>query len=460
MRKTGQKLTSILLGFDILTLNLSIFLTLCIKEGFFVLTETNELLFLIYNAIYIITVLHYDKNVILKRRLAFQRVIFQVKSSLFQLAIISVVILLFKLTYLSRGVLFGTLLVFLVLRIITGFVLFHLLAILRRRGRALKNIVVLGSNGITEHIQSYCEQHQYLGYNIVGVIHVDLDDKNFVINRAEIMSNLLNVLENKYVNEIIINIPMTEPEIINQIVGIADNNGKRVRLVPDYYRVLKDQYKTGVFADIPVINVREIPLDNIIQSYLKRSFDFVFSGIVMVLLSPLFLSLAFLVKVTSAGPIFYNPIRVGINGKTFKMYKFRSMFKGEDQGDESKSTTMNDPRITRVGSILRKYSLDELPQFMNVFLGQMSVVGPRPHRVWLNEKLKREVQNYMVRHYLRPGITGWAQVNGWRGPTATEEEKFQRTRHDIWYLENWSFLLDLKIIFFTVFGKKASKNAF
>jgi putative colanic acid biosynthesis UDP-glucose lipid carrier transferase len=136
------------------------------------------------------------------------------------------------------------------------------------------------------------------------------------------------------------------------------------------------------------------------------------------------------------------------------------MYVDESQDVDSKSTVEDDPRITPLGKKLRKYSLDELPQFLNVFLGHMSVVGPRPHRVWLNEKLKREVNNYMVRHYLRPGITGWAQVNGWRGPTTTKEEKTQRTKHDIWYLENWSFLLDVRIIYLTIFGKKANRNVF
>ncbi|MBT4398777.1 MAG: exopolysaccharide biosynthesis polyprenyl glycosylphosphotransferase [Bacteroidetes bacterium] len=460
MRKTGQKLTIILLLFDVLALNSSICLTILLKNSSFTLTETNELIFLIYNTIFIITVLLYDKNVILKRRYAYQRIVFQFKSSLLLLAMISVVILMFKLTHLSRLILFGTAVIFLVIRVIMGTILYKSLAILRKKGRALRKLVVLGSNGISEHIQNYCNQHQYMGYNVVAIIPVDLDDVRRITNKTALLRKLTIALDGQQVDELIINIPMSEDDILNEVIRIADKYGKRVRLVPDYYRVLRESYKTGIFADMPVINIREIPLDNIIQSSIKRIFDFVFSGFVIIILSPIYLILAILIKLSSRGPILYNPMRVGLYGKTFKMYKYRSMYVDESQDVDSKSTIADDPRITPLGEKLRKYSLDELPQFLNVFLGQMSVVGPRPHRIWLNEKLKREVNNYMVRHYLRPGISGWAQVNGWRGPTMTEEEKTERTKHDIWYLENWSFLLDIKIIYLTIFGKKANHKAF
>jgi Undecaprenyl-phosphate glucose phosphotransferase len=460
VRKTGQKLTIILLLVDVFVMNISICLAIFIKDGILILSERNELIFLIYNAIFIITVLLYDKNVFLKRRYAYQRIISQIKSSLLHLAMISVIILLFKLTHLSRSILFGAALVFLINRIIVGALLYQLLAILRYKGRALKKLLVLGCNGIPEHIQNYCVQNQHLGYKVIAVLPIELDNENHISESAVLLKKLDNILEGQQIDELIINLPLSEGVILNKIINIADKYGKRVRLIPDYFRVLREQYKTSVFADMPVINIREIPLDNIIQSSIKRIFDIVFSGAALVFLTPIYLVIAILVKLTSRGPIFYNPVRVGLNGVTFKVFKFRSMVVEENKNIESKSTLENDSRITLLGKYLRKFSLDELPQFLNVLFGQMSVVGPRPHRVWLNEKLKREVQSYMVRHYLRPGITGWAQVNGWRGPTNTEEEKTERTRHDIWYLENWSFLLDIKIVFLTVFGKKANKKVF
>jgi Undecaprenyl-phosphate glucose phosphotransferase len=460
MRKTGQKLTFLLLLADIFALNISIHVSVFLKYGFLLYNDETNLIFLIYNTLYILTVLIYDKNLILKRRNAQQRVIFQLKSSLLFVSIISILVLLLKLTQLPRSILFGSVLAFFGLRIIFGYILFRIIAFLRSKGRSLKNLVILGANGNSESIQTYCDKHQHLGYNIVSIIPVEFDDSSHAVDATSIKTQLVSILEGQVVNELIINLPMSESKLISEIIDIADNFGKRVRLIPDYYKVLGEGYKTGFFADIPVINIREIPLDNIIQSVIKRTYDVIFSILVIVILLPVFVIISFLIKLTSRGPILFMPLRVGLNGKTFKMYKFRSMFVDETADFDSRSTIKNDPRITPLGRVLRRFSLDELPQFMNVLLGHMSVVGPRPHRVWLNNKLKKEVHNYMVRHYLRPGITGWAQVNGWRGPTATREEKVERTKHDIWYLENWSFLLDVRIVFLTVFGAKVKSQAF
>jgi len=194
-------------------------------------------------------------------------------------------------------------------------------------------------------------------------------------------------------------------------------------------------------------------------SNVKRLFDIFFSIFALVLVSPLLIIIGLLVKLTSKGPVLYVAERVGMGGDIFKMYKFRTM-RHSGKSQEALSTRENDSRITLLGHFLRKTNLDELPQFFNVLKGEMSVVGPRPHRVYLDKKLQDEVDKYMIRRYIKPGITGWAQVNGWRGPTNTEEQKIQRTLHDIWYIKHWSFWLDLKIILLTVIGKKARKNAF
>lgn len=191
----------------------------------------------------------------------------------------------------------------------------------------------------------------------------------------------------------------------------------------------------------------------------KRLFDIFFSIFAMILVSPLLIIIGLLVKLTSKGPVLYVAERVGIGGDIFKMYKFRTM-RHSGKSQEAFSTRENDSRITPLGHFLRKSNLDELPQFLNVLKGEMSVVGPRPHRVYLDKKLRNEVDKYKIRYYIKPGITGWAQVNGWRGPTNTEEQKIQRTLHDIWYIKNWSFRLDLKIILLTMIGEKTRKNAF
>ena len=200
-----------------------------------------------------------------------------------------------------------------------------------------------------------------------------------------------------------------------------------------------------------------IPLDSFFNAFFKRSFDMIFSLFALLLLLPVQLIIALLIKLTSRGPVFYIPQRVGAAGKTFNLYKFRTMYSSHT---ENRSTEKNDVRVTKLGVFLRRWNLDELPQFYNVLKGQMSIVGPRPHRVDLDKELQDSIEMYTMRYRIKPGITGWAQVNGWRGPTKTEEQRKQRTQHDLWYIKHWSLWLDIKIIIMTLFWKKSRKNAF
>ncbi|MBX7227651.1 MAG: sugar transferase [Chitinophagales bacterium] len=194
------------------------------------------------------------------------------------------------------------------------------------------------------------------------------------------------------------------------------------------------------------------------STLIKRMMDIFISFFLLITLLPIFLLISILIKINGSTSVFYKPIRVGIYGKKFKMYKFKSMY--EDDLTGKKATLKDDPRITPIGRIIRKYNLDELPQLFNVLKGEMSLVGPRPHRVYLSEELQREIPNYGIRYLVKPGITGWAQANGWRGPTVTKEQKVQRTNHDLWYVSNCNPLFDIKIMIITVFGRKAYKNAF
>jgi putative colanic acid biosynthesis UDP-glucose lipid carrier transferase len=201
-------------------------------------------------------------------------------------------------------------------------------------------------------------------------------------------------------------------------------------------------------------------LDHFRNYLIKKVFDLVFATMVMILLSPLMLLIALLIKIDTRGAVLYAPIRKGEAGSTFRCLKFRTMSVCDDPLNGTRSTVKNDPRVTRIGRFLRKYDLDELPQFINVIRGEMSVVGPRPHRINLQNDFRKIVDEYMVRHYIKPGLTGWAQINGWRGPTETVRQKTERIKHDLWYIANWSLLLDIKIVFLTVFGRKSRQNAF
>ncbi|MEO5635305.1 MAG: sugar transferase [Candidatus Paceibacterota bacterium] len=225
-------------------------------------------------------------------------------------------------------------------------------------------------------------------------------------------------------------------------------------------KVLAFRIENNVCKPLKTNYVPRSPLDFPFRRLLKHVFDFTFSVAVLILLAPVFCFIAVLIKLDSTGPVFYCPLRVGRHGHLFKMYKFRSMRECDTTFGGTQSTQENDSRISAVGKILRRYSLDELPQFINVLRGEMSVIGPRPHRKFLSDEMEKSVEKYAERQHVKPGITGWAQVNGWRGPTSTLEQKVQRTEHDLWYIENWSFVLDLKIIYLTIFGKKTHFRVF
>jgi lipopolysaccharide/colanic/teichoic acid biosynthesis glycosyltransferase len=208
------------------------------------------------------------------------------------------------------------------------------------------------------------------------------------------------------------------------------------------------------------VYVRRSSLDVSYWAMLKAIFDLAFSIAVLLFFAPLFCIIAILIKLDSPGPVFYCPVRVGKSGNLFKVFKFRSMRECDALLGGTQSTEKNDPRVSALGKILRKYSLDELPQFINVIKGEMSVIGPRPHRKFLHDEMEKSIDRYSLRLHIKPGITGWAQVNGWRGPTSTIEQKVKRTEHDLWYIENWTFAIDLKIIFLTLFGKKTHSGVF
>jgi lipopolysaccharide/colanic/teichoic acid biosynthesis glycosyltransferase len=213
-------------------------------------------------------------------------------------------------------------------------------------------------------------------------------------------------------------------------------------------------------GSVPMLDIRNIPLYHYPNRFWKRAFDIAIAGIAMIGLSPIMALVALAIKLQDGGPILYTPVRLGVNNKPFKLYKFRSMKVNDNAVNGTQSTVLNDERITRLGKFLRKSNLDELPQLYNVLRNEMSIIGPRPHRVFLNRTLQQKVSSYMVRHSIKPGITGWAQVHGWRGPTESKIQYMGRTLHDLWYIEHWSFAIDFYIIFLTAFGKKTRKNAF
>lgn len=316
---------------------------------------------------------------------------------------------------------------------------------------SVKDLIIVGEGPAVEEIFQYCKDQTVRGYRFRGVFHdhpvggvlgehqlggIEAAKAFAVQNRIDILYCAL---------------PASYREEITDLMEFCERNTIRFRVIPSpdsFIPVVKTSDLTFHGA-VPVSRIRKEPLEKRGNRLLKRSFDLVFSFLVITLVFTwLFPILAILVKLSSKGPVFFKQTRLGERKKKFNVYKFRSM-QLNDMAD-SKQATRNDPRVTRIGAFLRKSNLDELPQFFNVLLGQMSVVGPRPHPLKLNDQFRDIIDKYMVRHFVRPGITGWAQVNGFRGETNTPELMEKRVELDVWYLENWSFGLDLKIIWKTV----------
>ena len=324
---------------------------------------------------------------------------------------------------------------------------------LRRSGGNIKNVLIIGSNDTGMSFFNFLNSNSQFGYKVVGFID---STKNAQLNglyKGKIEEIERIISENK-ADEIIVALPDFNKSELDFIIGIGEKKAIRTRIIPDYFKFNSSKYKMEMFGSFPMVRVRDEPMNQIHFRFLKRLGDIVFSIFVCVFVfSWLFPIVALLIKMDSQGDVFYIQERWGKDNKHFKFFKFRTMIiysqlvvKGKFQ-----QTTKNDSRITKIGAFLRNTSIDELPQFFNVLMGNMSIVGPRPHAVPHNEESLKLIHNYSVRHWVKPGITGWAQVNGLRGETKDFDLMRKRVEFDIWYIENWSAWLDVKIFSMTVY---------
>ncbi len=268
------------------------------------------------------------------------------------------------------------------------------------------------------------------------------------------IDELEKVLSRGTVDDVIIALPNYAMDRLENVIKTCERHTTRVRIIPDYFKFVSSKYNVSMFGRFPIITIREDRINELHWRMLKRGFDFGFTTLLYLLifiwLWPL---IALMIKLTSPGPVFFKQERWGRDNKKFITYKFRSMKTDCDTVDEKgkyKQAKKNDPRVTFIGKILRKTSLDELPQFWNVLKGEMSIVGPRPHPTPLNIESKDKIHLYMIRHLVKPGITGWAQVNGYRGETEDASLMQKRIDNDVWYIENWSLWLDVQIVLLTV----------
>ncbi len=381
-----------------------------------------------------------------------------VKANIFGLTILMSALFFIKEVNYSRQVFFFFILLNSTLTLIERVVVRRVLYRLRQKGLNKKFLLIIGAGRLGRRIIRKIKENPSLGYEIVGLID-DNVIKDKTVETVKVIgdiSRLEDVINEYLIDEIIIALPLQEYDKLREIIKNCEKSGVRTQIIPDYTKYIPARPAYDDLDGIPLINIRHIPLDNLFRALTKRIFDVMVSGIGLFLCLPLFFVIAAAIKIESHGPVFFKQERVGLNRKNFMMYKFRSMKQQNDKESATRWTTENDPRKTKVGCFIRKTSIDELPQLYNVLKGDMSLVGPRPERPFFVERFREKIPKYMIKHQVRPGITGWAQVNGWRGDTSIRK----RIDYDLYYIENWTFALDIKILFLTVSRGFMNKNAY
>lgn len=330
----------------------------------------------------------------------------------------------------------------------------------RNLGFNFKNTIIIGAgkNGIA--IYNQMMSGEGYGYRILGFFEdnpVNIPEGAVCLGRVD---EAIEYIKNNPVDEVYCTLPDTAEEKILSLLCFCENNMIRFFLVPVIHRYVKKPMKLDAIGDMPIFALRDEPLQYPLNRFIKRTFDIIFSLCFLIILFPIiFVVVGTIIKITSPGPIFFKQKRTGKKGKEFYCYKFRTM-RVNSQAD-SVQAVKNDPRVTKFGAFMRRTNLDELPQFFNVLIGDMSVVGPRPHMLKHTLEYSAIIDKYMLRHLAKPGITGWAQVNGYRGETKELYQMEKRVEYDVWYIENWSFFLDLKIIYLTITNMiKGEKNAY
>jgi undecaprenyl-phosphate galactose phosphotransferase/putative colanic acid biosynthesis UDP-glucose lipid carrier transferase len=330
---------------------------------------------------------------------------------------------------------------------------------IRIKGYNYRSVLFIGHSESTYKIIQFLNSNLSFGYKLLGYFNNKNNNTN--IEYLGDFENSIDFIHKNKIDEIYISLSDKDLEYINRIISIAEKLMIRIKIIPNLnqysiYRKMNIDY----YNETPILLLLKEPLEDPLKDLSKRLFDIIFSLIVIIFIFPLlFIFVSFFIFIESKGPIFFKQQRTGMNGRNFQCYKFRTM-KINAKSDITQAH-INDNRITKTGRILRKTNLDEFPQFFNVLLGHMSIVGPRPHMLKHTKDFTEITENYLIRHYVKPGITGWAQANGYRGETKTIQDVVKRVEYDIWYIENWKFSLDIKIILLTVWKMCiGDKNAY
>jgi len=308
----------------------------------------------------------------------------------------------------------------------------------------LRRVVIIGLNQKTDQLRKFFVENPEYGYVLLKTFNITGKDK-------QSLEDCLSYIEDNRIDEIYASVSQLSNEELTKLIDYSDNNLKILKFLPDNKDIYSKRLDFTYYGYLPILSLRKIPIDEPFNKFVKRSFDIALSLFVIIaVLSWLIPLLGLIIKLESKGPVFFKQKRNGLDYKEFYCYKFRSMRPNPEA--HLHQIRKNDPRVTRVGRIIRKTSIDELPQFINVLKGEMSVVGPRPHMVSHTHMYAERIDKFMVRHFIKPGITGLAQVSGYRGEVEDDNHIINRVKYDIFYLENWSLLLDVKIVFQTVYN--------
>ncbi len=326
-----------------------------------------------------------------------------------------------------------------------------ILQILRKKGKSIRSLIIIGAEDIGRNFKKTIIDNPDFGYSFIGF----LDDNKIESDIIGRVSDLEKVINEKNIDEVVIALQNESTQKLEEIIRTCNINAVKIHIIPDYFKFLSSRFQVSSIGNFPIITARDEPLEEVNKRFIKRSFDIVFSFLVIILvLSWMFPIIAVLIKLNSRGPVLFIQERIGAKNEKFKFFKFRTMKVDENKSKEFKPVVAGDKRVTKVGGFLRRTSIDELPQFINVLIGDMSVVGPRPHAIPYQNMYLKVFEEIKLRHNVKPGITGWAQINGLRGDVEDKELNRQRTiqriKYDLWYIENWSMKLDIQIILITI----------
>ncbi|MGA7722866.1 MAG: undecaprenyl-phosphate glucose phosphotransferase [Ignavibacteriaceae bacterium] len=453
---TGKKSTYYLrLFLDLAVLNLSFVLAALLAQSFKVLLQRNYMFILLTGLNF---VWYFFSNVINfyedfnTRNFSYQFIKI-LRSVIVQIIATILFIFVVKEDLFTRNFIFiYTVLLLLLISLQTHSVKF-ILAKIKGNDKNVKNVLVIGAGELGKNFYEMVSSHIDFGFNFIGFLddNAALDVKNILGK----ISDLNNILSEHNVEEVVIALPINATNMLEQIIRICNMHAVRVNIIPDYFQFLSKKFQISMMGNFPIITVRSEPLAEFHWRLLKRIIDIVFSIIIILFILSWFIPILYLLnKLFAPGPVFFIQDRIGTKNKIFKCYKFRTMFTSNKSINKYQPAVENDDRITKVGKFLRKSNLDELPQFFNILKGEMSVIGPRPHPIAFNEIYKAMVDEIKIRSWVKPGLTGWAQIHGFRGDVSDYNENKKRTikriEYDLWYIENWSIWLDIQIILTTV----------